>query len=106
MRRRGRVDNNQKEIVEALRKIGASVQILSSVGSGCPDILVGFRGNNYLFEIKSSEKEKLTEDENTFFLNWCGTVDTIYNMEQVLFVLNGNRPIMFLRQPFGKPYFK
>ena len=48
-----RVDMNQPEIVADLRGIGATVQHLHMVGKGCPDILVGFRGNNWLFEIKT-----------------------------------------------------
>ena len=47
-----RVDANQSEIVADLRKCGASVLLLHEVGKGCPDILVGFRGRNYLIEIK------------------------------------------------------
>lgn len=47
-----KTDKNQKEIVEYLEKMGASVQDLSPVGGGCVDILVGFQGVNYCFEIK------------------------------------------------------
>ena len=36
-----RKDSNQDIIVEALRHIGCSVYILSGVGHGCPDLLVG-----------------------------------------------------------------
>ena len=32
------------------------VQTLASVGDGCPDILVGYRGANYLIEIKDPEQ--------------------------------------------------
>ena len=46
--RAAKIDANQNEIVDALRKAGCSVQILSSVGKGCPDILVGRGGRNYL----------------------------------------------------------
>ena len=48
-----RVDANQTEIVADLRKVGATVQHLHGVGAGCPDLLVGFRGVNYLIEIKT-----------------------------------------------------
>ena len=37
-RTRGRVDQNQKDIVEGLRSVGASVEILSNVGGGVPDL--------------------------------------------------------------------
>lgn len=43
MRKYGRTDSNHAEIAAALRKAGASVVSLASVGNGCPDLLVGFR---------------------------------------------------------------
>lgn len=48
-RRKDRIDNNQVEIVKALRKMGLSVE------TGMEDILVGHNGKNLWFEIKSSE---------------------------------------------------
>lgn len=73
-----RVDDNQAEIVQALRQVGCSVQHLHEVGRGCPDILVGFRGINYLFEIKDGNKipsrQKLTPDEEKWHQLWNGRV--------------------------------
>ena len=40
MRRAARIDRNQSEIVEALRKLGASVQPLHGAHDGIPDLLV------------------------------------------------------------------
>jgi hypothetical protein len=50
-------DANDKEIVAALRKVGASVQDLCRVGGGCPDKLIGFRGQNKVAEIKVPGKK-------------------------------------------------
>ena len=36
-----RVDQNQKDVVKALRDSGAYVFHLHEVGQGCPDLLVG-----------------------------------------------------------------
>ena len=47
-----KVDANQKSIVAALRKAGATVQHLHAVGKGCPDLLVGYKCENYLIECK------------------------------------------------------
>jgi hypothetical protein len=62
-----RVDENQALIVQALRRVGAEVQSLASVGKGCPDLLCAFRGVNYLLEVKngmlSPSKRRLTVDE-------------------------------------------
>ena len=53
MRRDAKVDQNQQEIITALRQIGASVYPLHFAGKGCPDLLVGFRGRNYLIFVKT-----------------------------------------------------
>ncbi len=73
-----RVDANQKEVVAYLRQLGASVQMLHEVGRGCPDLLVGFRGINYLFELKNGanakSRQKLTDDELAWHAKWNGAV--------------------------------
>lgn len=56
MRRASRTDANQAEIVKALREFGCTVLDLSSVGGGCPDILVGYQGRNLLLEVKDGNK--------------------------------------------------
>lgn len=76
-------DANQPEIVQALRDLGCSVQDLHAVGQGCPDILVGWYGNNYLFEIKG-KTGKLTEAEAKFFAGWKGTVCLIRSVEDAI----------------------
>ena len=48
----GKPDANQAEIVEALRQGGVSVQSLSAVANGCPDLLCSFRGYVTLLEVK------------------------------------------------------
>jgi hypothetical protein len=67
MRRRARVDDNQRAIVDWLRGVGAFVQSLAGLGQGVPDLLVGFRGVWYVFEIKDGAKRpsarRLTNDE-------------------------------------------
>lgn len=76
MRTRARVDRNQMEIIKALRQVGASVQPLHTVGKGVPDLLVGYRGVNYLLEIKDSAKppsaRKLTPMEENWAFSWNG----------------------------------
>lgn len=87
-RRAARTDDNQAEIVEALRKVGCSVQSLAMVGKGVPDLLVGLRGRNWLFEIKDGNKppsqRRLTGDEATWHLRWDGQVKTIESAEDAL----------------------
>jgi hypothetical protein len=56
VRRAAKVDANQREVVAALRGAGATVQLLHAVGEGCPDLLVGYRGGNYLLEVKGRQQ--------------------------------------------------
>lgn len=91
MRRAAKIDRNQPEIVEVLRKVGASVQPIHVIGKGCPDILVGFRGVNYVFEIKDGalfpSERKLTSDEEDWFKKWNGDVRVVETVEDVLVAL-------------------
>ena len=80
MRRAAKVDRNQAEIVHALRQIGATVQHLHSLGRGCPDILVGYRGHNFLFELKVG-KAKLTEKESEWHSTWKGQLATVRSFD-------------------------
>lgn len=72
MRKYGKVDNKQKEIVEALKQVGASVQSLASVGNGCPDLLVGWHGRNILLEVKDGPKASFTAEQLIWWSNWTG----------------------------------
>lgn len=66
MRRAAKTDNNQSEIVKALRQCGAFVLITSQLKNAF-DILVGYRGKLFIIEIKDGNKppsqRKLTEGE-------------------------------------------
>lgn len=80
----GRTDSNQKEIVKRLRQLGMSVAITSSVGAGFGDILVGFRGKNFLCEIKEPGKAKqLTPAEEKFHAEWKGHLITVTSHEEI-----------------------
>lgn len=56
MRRAAKVDENQREVVAALRRIGARVLHLHAVGAGCPDIAVLHGRVWTLLEIKDGNK--------------------------------------------------
>lgn len=88
MRIRAKPDDNQEEIVKALRQTGATVQILSAVGSGCPDLLVGYRGVDYLLEVKDGEKppsrRRLTPDEAVWHSSWRGWVRVVNSVDEAL----------------------
>lgn len=50
-----RIDSNQKEIVKALRGVGAYVVPVHSVKEFC-DIVVAYKSNTYIVEIKDGSK--------------------------------------------------
>lgn len=87
------VDANQAEIVDALRKCGATVVPLHAVGKGCPDLLVGYRGANLLIECKDGRKppskRTLTEQQVDFHRDWRGQVAVVSSVTEAIAVLTG-----------------
>jgi Holliday junction resolvase len=92
MRKKARVDANQKEIVQELRKRGISVLHTHQLGKGAPDIIVGYMNSNYLIELKDGNKSKsqqrLTKDELDFSLKWGGNYAVCNSLEQILLLLD------------------
>lgn len=88
MRRAAKVDANQSDIVSAARKMGCTVQPLHTVGSGCPDLLVGINGANYLWEVKDGSRppseRKLTPDQIKWHENWRGHVIVIKSVDEAI----------------------
>lgn len=91
MRRAARVDANQAEVVKALRQIGASVEPIHMVGGGVPDLLIGYMGCNWLFEVKDGNKpqsrQSLTPDEKAWHKSWRGNVYIVNDSEQAITLL-------------------
>jgi hypothetical protein len=93
MRRANRIDDNQNDIVTALRKAGATVRVISQ-GDGIPDLLVGFRGETILLEVKDGNKppsaRTLTPAEKKFFDEWEGGLCMVVkSVEDALELLEG-----------------
>ena len=88
MRKASKIDENQVEIVKALRKAGASVTHLHAVGQGCPDLMVGFRGRNYALEVKDGRKPPsargLTDAQIRWHALWRGHVQIVNNVDEAL----------------------
>lgn len=93
MRRAARIDKNHEQIVDALRQAGASVQSLAATGKGCPDLLVGYQGINYLMEVKDGNKvpsaQKLTIDQEHWHSVWRGSVHIVKSTNEALQILKG-----------------
>lgn len=93
MRRAARTDANHTEVVKGLLAIGASVEDLSRVGGGCPDLAVGFRGMNTFLEVKDGDKppskRALTPDQQKWHAAWRGHVVVVNNVEEAIKAVAG-----------------
>lgn len=89
--RRAAVDRNQSEIVLMLRTVGCTVQLLHKVGQGCPDLLVGYRGQNLLMEVKDGElspsARRLTDRQVEWHRDWRGQVAVVCNVREAMAAL-------------------
>jgi len=79
-------DDNQQYIVDALRSIGATVQSIHRVGYGAPDLIVGYRGKNWLFEVKN-EHGHLNIRQQEWHKNWRGQVTVIKTPDEAIDII-------------------
>jgi hypothetical protein len=79
-----RRDENEAAIVQALRKAGATVELLSA--TNIPDLLVGYRGQNFLLEVKT-EKGKLKEGQKNWASHWRGQHAVVRTVDEALQVI-------------------
>ena len=79
-------------IVKQLRAIGATVQSLADLGKGVPDLLVGWRGKNWLMEVKDwkqpPSKRRLTPDEKKWHQSWNGQVHVVETFDEALKIIS------------------
>ena len=97
MRRAAKIDSNQTAVVSALRAAGATVQSLAAVGFGVPDLLIGFRGQTLLVEVKDGAKapsaRRLTPDQLDWHGKWQGgSLAVVDGPEAALRVLGVVKP--------------
>lgn len=88
-----KVDSNQPTIVKQLRQIpGISVAHTHIVGEGFTDLVIGYRGKNFLCEVKDPEKSpsrrKLTPDEEKFHASWTGQIAVVETITDILKIIN------------------
>ncbi len=92
-RRAAMIDANQPEIVDAFRKLGCSVLIISQL-KNCCDAFIAKGGVTVAVEIKDGtlppSKRKLTDGEREFRESWRGhyavveSIDDVTNLVKVL----------------------
>ena len=95
MRRAAKRDANEASIIAHLRAVGASV--LQIDDTDAPDLLVGFRGANYLMEVKmpagkrggtSANGQHLSEGQEVWHLKWRGArVAVVRSPDEALAVI-------------------
>jgi hypothetical protein len=86
-----RIDGNHAEIVRVLTSCGATVLDLSRVGCGCPEICVGYLGENTFMEIKANIKKKLTPAQVKFWERWKGKVVRINSPDEALIAIGATK---------------
>ena len=72
-------DLNESSIVATLRAAGADVLHLDAI-----DLLVGFRGTNYLLEVKQPGQKIRTEQQQKLHDSWRGQLAIVYTPTQAL----------------------
>lgn len=92
-----RVDHNHSEIVKGLRDVGAFVQSIAAVGRGCPDLLVSFRNQWYVAEVKDGAKypsqRSLTEAEKCWHSQATAPVHVWESVDDALKAIGASREI-------------
>lgn len=89
MRRAAKVDATQPDIIDALKRIGVSVEVI-----GKPvDLLICHRGETSVMEVKSPDHhhkgEGLTQAQIEFIARWPGKVHVVASVEQALVAVLG-----------------
>ena len=86
MRRRAKVDDNQKEIVKVFRDLGAYVLHTHQL-KNCCDCIIVYNNTTVAIEIKDGSKipsaRKLTDGENEFRIGWSGAGGAWVKIETV-----------------------
>lgn len=77
-------DANEHAIVTALKAVGATIVRISA--DGAPDLLVGFRGRNWLLEVKAS-KGLLRANQAAWATRWSGKVTTVRSPDEALIAI-------------------
>lgn len=73
-----RRDPNEPEIVRALRDIGATVKRLDDI-----DLLVGWRGRNFLLEVKDL-RGALKPSQEEMVRTWRGQYEIVRSVDEAL----------------------
>jgi len=80
---RHRTDTLQAAVMRELERAGWSVQSLSQVGNGVPDLLVATpEGETFLIEVKAPGR-KLSERQRRWQSQWKGRIETVHSLDEL-----------------------
>ena len=89
-------DANEKPIIDGLRGMGATVWQLDKP----LDLIVGWRGQNWLFEVKlppgpkgGTSHSRRTKGQVEFFATWRGQKDEIRSLDDALRIMGAIAPV-------------
>jgi hypothetical protein len=82
MRHMHRVDANQAAIVEALQRAGCTTLSLTSIGNGCPDLLVARANQYFLLELKADSE--LAKSQIDWINAWNAKVHVVRSVGEAL----------------------
>jgi Holliday junction resolvase len=91
MHKHGKKDQNHNAISDACRDIGATIIDTSALGGGAPDFIAGYRGTNYLFEVKRDRKAKLTDQQQKKHTAWNGAMYVVTEPHEAVTILLYNK---------------
>ena len=78
-----RIDGNQRAIVDTLRKIPGV-----TVATNHDDILVGYRGFTYWYELKDrTGRNRLQPSQQKLIDQWKGHYEVVHDVDQILIEL-------------------
>lgn len=81
------VDSNQGDIVKALRKVpGVSVQL------DMDDLLIGYKGVNYWYEIKQTPTSEIKKTQYKLIKEWTGAYRFAFSAQDILQDIGIERP--------------
>lgn len=89
MRHAKRTDDNHAAVVTEFKAAmpEASVFQAHGAGQGFPDLVVGWKGRNFLFEVKDPEKvpskRKLTPAQTELHQNWQGQIAVVHSAAEI-----------------------
>jgi len=98
-RQAAKVDNNQTEIVKNLRKLGYTVEV------GHDDILVGYQGLTYWYEIKNEDAiskktgtgqvrpSEIKPSQRDLLDKWKGHYKIVWTVEQIINDIKNHKKI-------------